>query len=57
MKILLINKYLYPKGGAETYVFKLGRALWEAGHEVQFFGMADSRNETGNEATAIYPFL
>ncbi len=52
MKILLINKYLYPKGGAETYVFKLGRALWEAGHEVQFFGMADSRNEMGNEANA-----
>ena len=23
MKILLINKFLYPKGGAETYVFKL----------------------------------
>ena len=52
MKILLINKYLYPKGGAETYVFKLGKALWEAGHEVQFFGMADSRNEVGNDANA-----
>lgn len=52
MKILLINKYLYPKGGAETYVFRLGKALWEAGCEVQFFGMADSRNETGNEANA-----
>lgn len=52
MKVLLVNKYLYPKGGAETYVLKLGKALWNAGHEVQFFGMADSRNEVGNEANA-----
>ena len=52
MRILLVNKYLYPKGGAETYVIKLGKQLWQSGHDVQFFGMADSRNVVGNEANA-----
>lgn len=52
MKVLLVNKYLYPKGGAETYVLKLGKALWEAGCDVQYFGMEDDRNVVGNEANA-----
>lgn len=48
MKILLVNKYLYPKGGAEKYVLSLGAYLAELGHEVQFFGMEDARNAAGN---------
>ena len=44
MKILLINKYLYPKGGAETYTLKLGEYLSGAGHEVEYFGMYDKNN-------------
>lgn len=32
MKILIINKFLYPNGGSETYIFKLGQALQEHGH-------------------------
>lgn len=44
MKILMIDKFLYLKGGAETYVIKLGEALQSQGHEVQYFGMdGDSR--------------
>ena len=39
MKILMINKFLYPNGGSETYIFKLGEYLEKQGHEVQFFGM------------------
>ena len=27
MKILLVNKFLYPKGGSETYVLKLGKIM------------------------------
>ena len=27
MKILMINKFLYPNGGSETYIFKLGGYL------------------------------
>ena len=48
MKILLVNKYLYPKGGAEMYVLNLGAYLAELGHEVQYFGMADARNVAHN---------
>ena len=25
MKILMVNKFLYPKGGAETYFLKIGK--------------------------------
>ena len=39
MKILMVNKFLHQKGGAETYAFKLGDFLQAQGHEVQYFGM------------------
>ena len=39
MKILMVNKFLYPNGGSETYIFKLGDYFKSAGHEVQYFGM------------------
>jgi glycosyltransferase involved in cell wall biosynthesis len=48
----MVNKYLYPKGGAETYVIRLGEYLESAGHEVQYFGMADERNTVGNKIGA-----
>ncbi len=52
MRVLLVNKFLYPKGGAETYVFKLGETLQKHGHEVQYFGLWDERNVVGNSAEA-----
>ena len=39
MKILIVNKFLYPNGGSETYIFSIGRRLEKMGHEVQYFGM------------------
>lgn len=39
MRILMVNKFLYPKGGAETYMFKLGEYLQSLGHQVEYFGM------------------
>lgn len=39
MKILIVNKFLYPNGGSETYIFKIGDYLKSIGHEVQYFGM------------------
>lgn len=39
MRVLMINKFLYPNGGSETYIFKLGEHLIKMGHEVQYFGM------------------
>ena len=52
MKILLVNKFLYPKGGAETYVFKLGSTLEKYGHSVQYFGLDNEKNTVGNEIGA-----
>lgn len=52
MKVLLVNKFLYPKGGAETYTFKLGEMLEGHGHTVQYFGLADEKNIVGNTAGA-----
>ncbi|MBQ9859800.1 MAG: glycosyltransferase family 4 protein [Clostridia bacterium] len=52
MRVLLVNKFLYAKGGSETYVFKLGSALTERGHAVEYFGLADERNCVGNEVDA-----
>ena len=52
MKILMVNKFLYPNGGSETYMFKLGAYLKSIGHEVEYFGMADERNCVGNRVEA-----
>jgi hypothetical protein len=43
MKVLLINKFLYPKGGAEISILVTGKILEAHGHEVVFWGMAASR--------------
>lgn len=48
MRILMVNKFLYPKGGVETYVIKLGKILQSHGHEVQYFGLANKKNILGN---------
>lgn len=52
MKILLVNKFLYPKGGAETYVLRLGEILHSRGHEVQYFGLENAKNTVGNRVGA-----
>ena len=52
MKILMVNKFLHQKGGAETYVFRLGAALQECGHEVQYFGMEHPNRIVGNRVGA-----
>lgn len=52
MKILMINKFLYPNGGSETYIFKLGSFLQAQGHEVQYFGMEHKENVVGNRVGA-----
>ena len=52
MKILMINKFLYPNGGSETYIFKLGDYLKFQGHEVQYFGMEHTGRCVGNNVNA-----
>lgn len=52
MKILMINKFLYPNGGSETYIFRLGDYLQSQGHEVQYFGMEHEGRIVGNRVNA-----
>ena len=52
MKILMVNKFLHPNGGSETYIFKLGEALQQLGHEVQYFGMEHPNRIVGNRVDA-----
>lgn len=49
MKILMVNKFLHPAGGAETYVFQLGAYLSRCGHSVQYFGMDHPNRCVGND--------
>lgn len=44
MKVLLINKFHYLKGGSETYYFGQIEALKALGHEVVCFAMKDKEN-------------
>lgn len=48
----MINKFLYPNGGSETYIFKLGDYLKSHGHEVQYFGMEHEGRCVGNAVNA-----
>ena len=50
MKVLLVNKFHWMKGGSETYYFELGKLLEEHGHEVAYFSMENEKNiKTGNK--------
>lgn len=44
MRIILVNKFHYQKGGSETYYFGLADGLKKLGHEVHFFAMQDEKN-------------
>ena len=44
MKILMVNKFHYLRGGSEKYYFELAELLKEYGHEVAFFSMENEKN-------------
>lgn len=52
MRVLMINKFLHPNGGSETYIFQLGAWLEAHGHEVQYFGMEHEGRCAGNAVGA-----
>lgn len=52
LRILLVNKFLYRKGGSETYIFKLGAALEKYGHTVEYFGLSNEKNIVTNSAAS-----
>lgn len=50
MKVLLVNKFHWPKGGSEKYYFELGELLKQHGHEVAYFSMQNEKNiKTGDK--------
>lgn len=44
MRVLLVNKFHWNKGGSEKYYFELGELLKQHGHEVAYFSMKDEKN-------------
>ena len=44
MKVLIVNKFHYLKGGSEKYYFDLAKLLMDKGHEVAFFSMQNEKN-------------
>lgn len=44
LKILIVSKFLYARGGAETYAINLGEMLKMHNHEVRFFSMSYPEN-------------
>ena len=49
LKILIVSKFLYARGGAETYAISLGEMLKMHNHEVRFFSMSYPENINVNE--------
>lgn len=54
MKILLVNKFYYPRGGDCIYTLNLEKLLIEAGHEVAIFSCDYSANIEG-EWNSYFP--
>lgn len=50
MKILIVTKFLYDRGGAEIYAINLGKMLKKHGHKVCFFAMNYEENDTYPES-------
>jgi len=44
MKIILVNKFYYPKDGVSNYVLELEAQLKALGHQTRIFAMANPRN-------------
>ncbi len=49
MRIILVNKYWYARGGAETVALLTKQLLENAGHEVAVFGMSHPKNVFHND--------
>lgn len=50
MKILLVNKYFYLKGGSEAVFFDTARLLKDKGHDMIYFSMDHPLNRTCSQS-------
>lgn len=55
MRVLLANKFLHPRGGAERAVLALGAGLTSRGHTVSYFGTAHPENRVQGEHVEVVP--
>ena len=55
MKIMLVNKFLYPRGGDCVYTLSLGSELQKMGHEVCYFGMQHPLNNKELPGHCFFP--
>jgi glycosyltransferase involved in cell wall biosynthesis len=44
LRVLMVNKFHYLRGGSETYHFAVGKTLEAMGNEVAWFAMEDPKN-------------
>jgi glycosyltransferase involved in cell wall biosynthesis len=54
MRILHVNKFLYRRGGAESYLLDVAEHQRAAGHDVSFWGMSHPEN-TETELSRFFP--
>ena len=57
MRILHVNKYLYRRGGAESYMQAVAALQKSAGHQVAFFGMEHPDNDQHEYAPHFPAYL
>jgi glycosyltransferase involved in cell wall biosynthesis len=57
MRILHVNKFLYRRGGAESYMLDLAALQAAAGHQVEFFGMQHPENPPRRYAAHFPAYL
>ena len=57
MKILLINKFLYPKGGDAICALTTGALLMSKGHQVLFWGMEHPDNPQYSTSSYFIDFV
>ncbi|MFQ5681337.1 MAG: glycosyltransferase family 4 protein [Candidatus Omnitrophota bacterium] len=57
MRILLVNKFLCPKGGDAVSAVDTGRLLRARGHKVVFWGMAHPQNPSYPQEEYFVPYV
>jgi glycosyltransferase involved in cell wall biosynthesis len=56
-RILMVNKFLYSRGGAEQYMLQLAALLQNEGAACSFFGMDHPENPSGAARQAMIPHV
>ena len=49
----MVNKFLYPNGGSETYIFEIGKQLKKMGHEVEVINYMPAINVSKDVAPGV----